>query len=80
MLDGRLIVVGGEGNAASASGVFDASESFDPATGRWTTLERMRTPRHGTGAVGVNGRLIVPGGASVEGFGAVGVNEALRVE
>jgi hypothetical protein len=37
----------------------------------------MRSPRHGTGAAGFEGRLYVPGGADVQGFGAVDTNEVL---
>ena len=35
----------------------------------------MRTPRHGMGAATVGGALYVPGGADVQGFGAVDVVE-----
>lgn len=78
-VDGRIAIVGGEGNAATASGVFDQSELYDPTSNTWSTLERMRSPRHGSGAVGLNGSLYVPGGASVQGFGAVSITEALRL-
>lgn len=36
----------------------------------------MRTPRHGTGGV-VNGVFYVPGGATVEAFGATDIVEAV---
>jgi N-acetylneuraminic acid mutarotase len=76
VLDGRVLVAGGEGNAQLASGVFDAHEAYDPASDEWTTLPPMRTPRHGTGAAVVGGRLVVPGGATQQGFGAVATVEA----
>ena len=76
VLDGRLYVFGGEGNSADASGVFSETESYDPAEDRWSTHPPMPTPRHGTGAAAVGRTIYVPGGADVEGFGAVAVTEA----
>ena len=76
VLDGRLYVFGGEGNGAGATGVFSDTESYDPSEDRWTTHPPMLTPRHGTGAAAVRGNIYVPGGADVEGFGAVAVTEA----
>jgi N-acetylneuraminic acid mutarotase len=72
----RIHVVGGEGNRAAASGVFDQHEAYDPAHDVWTTLEPMRVPRHGTGAASVDDVLYIPGGATVQGFGAVASCEA----
>jgi N-acetylneuraminic acid mutarotase len=75
-IDGRIHIVGGEGNRAAANGIFDQHEAYDVAADTWTTLEPMRTPRHGTGAAAIDGVLYVPGGATREGFGAVATNEA----
>jgi N-acetylneuraminic acid mutarotase len=72
----RIHVLGGEGNRAAASGVFEHHQVYDPAQDSWSTLEPMRTPRHGTGAASVDGVLYVPGGATVQGFGAVAIHEA----
>jgi N-acetylneuraminic acid mutarotase len=77
---GRFVVVGGEGNAAAASGVFDDVEAYDPATDAWDVLEPMLTPRHGTGAAELNGKLYVPGGATQQAFGAVDTNEVYVFE
>ena len=76
VLDGRLYVFGGEGNRAEATGVFPETESYDPDEDRWSTHAPMRVPRHGTGAAAVGPTIYVPGGADVEGFGAVAVAEA----
>ncbi|MCH8848456.1 MAG: kelch repeat-containing protein [Chloroflexi bacterium] len=76
VLDGRLYVFGGEGNSSDATGVFSETESYDPAEDRWSAHQPMRTPRHGTGAAAVGMTVYVPGGADVEGFGAVAVTEA----
>ncbi len=76
VLDGRLYVFGGEGNRAEATGVFSQTESYDPIMDRWSTHASMPVPRHGTGAAAVGTTIYVPGGADVEGFGAVAVTEA----
>jgi len=76
IVDEKIIVVGGEGNAAVSSGVFPQTEMYDPATDTWTSLSDMRTPRHGMGAAGDGGVLYVPAGADVQAFGAVDTFEA----
>ena len=73
----RIVVVGGEGNAAAATGVFPQVEAYDTVTNTWETLAPMPTPRHGMGAGVVDGRIYVPGGADRQGFGAVATHEIL---
>jgi hypothetical protein len=73
---GRIVVAGGEGNPAAATGVFDAVEAYDPAGDAWTALAPMPTPRHGTGAATLGRTLYLPGGATVQAFGAVDTHEA----
>lgn len=73
--DAALYVVGGEGNALDDSGVYAAVERYLFAEDRWEAVVDMRTPRHGMGAATIEGALIVPGGAPVQGFGAVDVVE-----
>jgi N-acetylneuraminic acid mutarotase len=75
VVDGAIVVVGGEGNPAAPSGVFPEVERYDPATDAWQELPPMPRPRHGMAAVGLDGGLYVPGGASVQGFGAVATHE-----
>lgn len=77
VVDGAIIVVGGEGNTGASTGVFPQAERYDPGSDSWTSLDPMRTPRHGMGAAGVDGVLYVPGGGDVMGFGATEVVEAL---
>lgn len=77
VVDGRIIMVGGEGNDASPRGVFEQTERYDPATGRWTTLAPMPVPRHGLGVVGYQGRLHVLGGADREILAPTTTNDAL---
>jgi N-acetylneuraminic acid mutarotase len=76
---GLIVVVGGEGNGGDPSGVFPQTEAYDPATDAWQIFDDMRTPRHGTGAAGVGDQLFVPGGADVQGFGAVDTNEVFTL-
>jgi N-acetylneuraminic acid mutarotase len=76
VVGGRIIVVGGEGNPDIASGVYDDVEAYDPRTDTWAILAPMLTPRHGTAAVGLMGKLYVPGGAATQAFGAVATSEA----
>jgi N-acetylneuraminic acid mutarotase len=66
---GVVYVVGGEGNAASPTGVFPQTEGYAPATDRWTRMPAMPVARHGLGAAGIGDTLYVPGGATVQGAG-----------
>jgi N-acetylneuraminic acid mutarotase len=76
-LGGKIYVIGGEGNPESGSnGVFDDNEAYDPATDTWQVLAPIPVPRHGTGAAALDGRIIVPGGATLQGFGPVDTVEA----
>ncbi len=72
---GCVYVFGGEGNAARPDGVFPQNEVYDPRTDRWETMAPMPTPRHGIGAVAVGDRIFVPGGATLQGFGATAAHE-----
>jgi hypothetical protein len=74
---GCLYALGGEGNRARADGLFVEVERFVAATATWEALAPMAVPRHGMAAVAVPDALVVPGGATVAGFGAVRVVDAL---
>jgi N-acetylneuraminic acid mutarotase len=75
-----LFVAGGEGNDAVESGVFAVVEVYDPATDTWTEVEPMPTPRHGTHAAVLDNTIYIPGGADVQGGGAVATHEAWVLE
>jgi hypothetical protein len=77
VIDDTLIVVGGEGNPDTPSMVFPDVEAYAVADDAWTTLAPMVTPRHGMGAAAWDGRPYVPGGATVQAFGAVDTHEVL---
>jgi hypothetical protein len=51
-------------------------EAYDPAQNAFMRLGPMATPRHGINAAVLGSRVYLPGGATVEGFGVTGVNEA----
>jgi N-acetylneuraminic acid mutarotase len=80
VIGGRLHVVGGRPPATlSVHEVFDPgnqNEVYDPGLDSWTTLAPMPTPRHGIGAVALDGRIYIPGGATRQGLGAVAAVEA----
>ncbi|HSD26463.1 MAG TPA: kelch repeat-containing protein [Vicinamibacteria bacterium] len=71
-----LYVFGGEGNPAGSTGVFDQNEVYNSRLNSWAALAPMPTPRHGIGAVAIEGRIYVPGGATRQGLGAVAAVEA----
>jgi N-acetylneuraminic acid mutarotase len=78
VVGGRIVVTGGEGNAADPKGIFPQTEIYDPARDSWTVSTPMRIPRHGMGAAGIGDRLYVPAGGTLEGGGEpVAVMEAL---
>lgn len=79
VLGRRLVVIGGEGNAASPTGVFGQTELFDVDSQRWFSGPPMTTPRHGTGAATVGDLVIVPGGGDFEGFAGVSVVEGFTL-
>jgi len=74
VLDGKLYIFGGEGNAMDPSGVFPQVEAYDPVTDSWEALPDMLLPRHGLAAATFEGRIYLPGGASQQGFGAEDTN------
>jgi N-acetylneuraminic acid mutarotase len=76
-LEGCLYALGGEGNPQRRDGMFDDVERYVVTTGTWERLDPMAVPRHGMGAVPVDGRLLVPAGATVARFGAVATTDAL---
>lgn len=72
----RIFVVGGEGNPDTPTGVFAENEAYDTVSDTWTTHAPMVTPRHGTGGATIGATFFVPGGATIQAFGAVDAHEA----
>lgn len=63
----RVYVLGGEGNVQVDYGSFDQVQAYDTRNQSWESARNIRVPRHGTTAVGVDGKLYVPGGVSQSG-------------
>ncbi len=78
--DGKIHVLGGEGNEEHPSGVFEQHEVYDPASDTWSLLGPLKTRRHGTGATAIEGRIYLPGGADVIAFGSIDINESYLIE
>lgn len=71
VIDGRIYAAGGRRSSAATGQVFELTvpevDVYDIATGQWSTLPpsaNIPTPRAGTTAAVVNGRLLVIGGES----------------
>ena len=62
LLNGRLLVVGGQTNSGFTSSV---AEFYDPSVGTWTSVGSMRSDRAGHSATMLsNGKVLVAGGFS----------------
>ncbi|KAK0623918.1 hypothetical protein B0T14DRAFT_428655 [Immersiella caudata] len=71
VLGTKIYTFGGEGNLApNTRGVFNQTEVYDTVGDSWSREAAMKLPRHGTSAVGVGGKIYIPGGGIVEGVGA----------
>jgi N-acetylneuraminic acid mutarotase len=68
----EIVVIGGEGNPDHPSGTFRDVEVYDALTNRWRVDAPLAAGRHGTGAASVDGVVVLPGGADVQAFGAIG--------
>ena len=67
---GSLYVIGGQRDRIAVTDV----DRYDPATDSWQALPDMPNPRHGFGAVAVDGKIYLPGGADTMALGAIDVN------
>lgn len=74
--DGQVLVTGGtreqtNRNGNALRGAVMNAELWDPATGRWTTLAKMKVPRlyHSTALLLPDGRVMVSGGGQPESTG-----------
>jgi len=64
-LGGKVYVLGGR--VAGLDTNLATVEAFDPRTNRWSRLPDLPTPRGGTGAAAVAGRIVSVGGESPQG-------------
>jgi N-acetylneuraminic acid mutarotase len=72
---GCVYVFGGEGNRQSGAGTFAQLEVYSVASGQWSRLPDMPTPRHGMAAAVLDGKIYLPAGATRQGMGAATTNE-----
>jgi N-acetylneuraminic acid mutarotase len=72
IVDGRLVVVGGE----TVAGALDTVEGYDLASGEWRPFPSLPEPRHGAAVVTVGSRLYTLGGA--EGLSLSGPTGAVH--
>lgn len=66
-LNGALYAFGGEWFDNAGGGVYAQVWRYDPASDAWSEAERMPTPRHGLGAVTLDGAIATIGGAAQAG-------------
>lgn len=64
---GALYAFGGEYFSATGGGVYAQSWAYAPGKKRWFALPDMPVPRHGLGAVSVDGHIFVIAGATRAG-------------
>jgi len=73
--DGKVLVTGGTSTGVDDTlGAVRAAETWDPATGTWTTLASMSVPRmyHSTAVLLPDGRVLVAGGGGLNNPGLEG--------
>jgi hypothetical protein len=74
-VDGKIVVVGGEGPAGTIGEV----DELDPATGHWTRLPDLPIPRHGLGLVAAGPLVYAIEGGPQPGLTTSSVVERLRL-
>lgn len=73
VLGTKIYTFSGEGNMAPNSrNVFPDVEAYETVANTWTKEPAMKEPRHGTGAVSVEGAIYIPGGG-LSGGGSASV-------
>jgi N-acetylneuraminic acid mutarotase len=70
---------GGEGDSSNANEIFAQVEAYDTVADTWASLPKMDVPRHGTGAVALNGRIWIPGGGVKTAMAPVGIVDSFGV-
>ena len=64
---------GGEGDTSNENGIFAEVEAYDTVSDSWSVLSPMEVPRHGTGAVVLEGQIWIPGGGLTMAMAPTGV-------
>ena len=76
VVEGRVIVFGGEGASGTPENTFRDTDEYNPATDTWAPLAFLPTPRHGFYGATLDGRIFVPGGGPVAGANFSNAHEA----
>jgi hypothetical protein len=78
LADGRVLIAGGYWSDGQKWRVLSSTEMYDPATGNFSPIGSMGTPREGHTATLLNdGRVLIAGGADIGNRGGVGVAPAV---
>jgi hypothetical protein len=81
LADGRILIAGGYWSDGQKWRVLSSTEMYDPATGDFSPIGSMGTPREGHSATLLNdGRVLIAGGTDIGHNGAVGVPSAVLFE
>ena len=76
--DGRVFIAGGYWSDGQNWRVLSSTEMFDPATGHFSPIGSMGTPRSGHTATLLNdGRVLIAAGGDIGNSGGVGVAPAV---
>ena len=76
--DGRVLITGGYWSDGQKWRVLSATEMYEPATGNFSPIGSMGTPREGHDAILLNdGRVLIVGGSDIGRNGGVGVTSAV---
>ncbi len=76
--DGRVLIAGGTWQKQQQWRVLSSTEMFDPATGAFSPIGSMGTPRSGHTATPLDdGRVFIVGGSDIGRDGSVGVDSAV---
>ena len=70
---------GGEGDASNVNAIFAQVEAYDTVTDTWSSLPPMEVPRHGTGAVALDGRIWIPGGGVKTAMAPAGIFDSFEI-
>jgi N-acetylneuraminic acid mutarotase len=70
---------GGEGDASNANEIFAQVEAYDTVNDKWSSLMPMEVPRHGMGAVALDGRIWISGGGVKTAMAPVGIFDSFGV-
>jgi hypothetical protein len=76
--DGLIVAFGGEETGPGGSTIRPV-EAFDRASGRWSRLPGMRTPRHGLGGASFRGRVYALEGGPSPGFAFSAAAEVIEL-